>query len=248
VRPLLDPSQAPVLAGLAAPDVLLAFDFDGTLAPIVDDPARAELPGETRRLLVALCARRPCAVISGRARQDLVHRLRGLPLRSIIGNHGQEGEWPAADPAPLQERVRALHAAIAARLPALPGFFLEDKGLSLSLHHRRADPALLAGAAAFLAGLPGARIVPGKEVFNVVPEGAAHKGDGLRRAVSACGCRTALYVGDDDTDEDAFALGRSRGWVTVRVEESPRSRAAWFLRRQGEIDALLAALLLQLGP
>ncbi|MCY7314386.1 MAG: trehalose-phosphatase [Rubrivivax sp.] len=69
---------------------LLAFDFDGTLAPIVDDPAQARATPDVAARLQALAARWPVAVITGRARADVQMRL-GFKPRFLVGNHGAEG-------------------------------------------------------------------------------------------------------------------------------------------------------------
>ncbi len=88
-----------LLRELTASKALLAFDFDGTLAPIVDDPGRARMRSRTRRLLRRLASAYPCAVISGRSRADLRERLAGTGIRRTIGNHGAE-PWEVRPPSP----------------------------------------------------------------------------------------------------------------------------------------------------
>jgi hypothetical protein len=80
MKSLLAPQNLPALRRLARGRVLLAFDFDGTLAPIVADPARAHLRPRTRRLLADVARKYPCVVISGRRRADVVGRLAGIPF------------------------------------------------------------------------------------------------------------------------------------------------------------------------
>jgi trehalose 6-phosphate phosphatase len=87
------------------------------------------------------------------------------------------------------------------------------------------------------------RIVGGKLVFNLLPERAPHKGLALRAARARFGCETALYVGDDETDEDVFALDEHGTLLTVRVERSRGSCAAYYLQDQDEIDPFLEALI-----
>jgi trehalose 6-phosphate phosphatase len=84
--------------------------------------------------------------------------------------------------------------------------------------------------------------VPGKRVVNVVPAEAPHKGDAFRQLLRAERAEQALYVGDDDTDEDVFRLEPPDRPVTVRMGPSRRSRAEYFVREQGEIDDLLRML------
>src|SRR6185295_11415249 len=107
MRHILARLHRPLLEQFAWSQVLVAFDFDGTLAPIVADPTAAAMAPSTRRLFREVAALYPCAVISGRSRADLAGRLRGVPLREIVGNHGLE---PA-----LGGRQRASFAAHVAR-------------------------------------------------------------------------------------------------------------------------------------
>src|SRR5580765_7119426 len=85
------------LVHFASWNVLLAFDYDGTLAPLSRNPDRAHLRDRTRRLLIAVAQRYPCVVLSGRAREDVSRRLADVPVRAVFGNHGLDrtGEKPA---------------------------------------------------------------------------------------------------------------------------------------------------------
>ena len=85
-------------AALARPGTLVVLDFDGTLAPIVEDRHAAGLGARTRRALLALARGGPVAVLSGRAAADVRARLRGVPLGWVIGSHG--AEWPGEAGAP----------------------------------------------------------------------------------------------------------------------------------------------------
>ena len=93
-------------------NVLLAFDFDGTLAPIVQDPARARMRPQTRRLLGAVARRYPCVVISGRARHDVLKRVGSVPVWQVSGNHGLE---PWAQNAAYPTQVQRLGPSSQAR-------------------------------------------------------------------------------------------------------------------------------------
>jgi trehalose 6-phosphate phosphatase len=235
---------AGALAGLARRGALLAFDFDGTLAPLVPDPAAAALPPPTRARLARLATRRPCAVLSGRALDDLDARLAGLPLVARVGNHGLEADGgPGA--AGVTGLVGAWRAALEARLRGEPGVTVEDKRLSLSVHYRAAPDAGRAARAirVAVAGLPGARVFGGHAVVNVVPAAGPHKGDALRTLLAGRTPREALYVGDDETDEDAFALADELPLLGVRVGPASATRASFVLPAQESLDALLDVLL-----
>lgn len=240
--------QREVLAQLSWSKVLLGFDFDGTLAPIVDDPARAELRDSTRGLLTELARLYPCVVISGRAVADVRQRLKGIDLCAVVGNHGLE-PWRATDE--LRRTVESWTRRLVPALAGLAGVEIEDKTYSLAVHYRRSRAKKSARAAIQreLASLADVRVINGKQVVNVLPLGAPHKGVALERERHRQACDTAFFVGDDETDEDVFALDTPGRLLTVRVGPTSASLASYCLAGQREIDALLARLIaLRRGP
>lgn len=231
-----------LLAQLARTRVLLAFDFDGTLAPIVANRDRANMRARTRRLLTQLCERYPCAVISGRSRADVGARVRDTGVKYVVGNHGLE---PGRELARFERAVAAIQPKLEQKLAAVRGIDIEDKRYSLAVHYRNASRKGVARAAIEAAVRklrPAMRIVGGKLLVNVVPEGAPHKGDALRELRVRVGAVSALYVGDDITDEDAFAHDQRGALVGIRVGRVRASAAPFYLRDQREIDLLLAKL------
>jgi trehalose 6-phosphate phosphatase len=242
MRHVLARANRHVLERFAGSRALLAFDFDGTLSPIVADPDRAAMRESTRRLLGDLARRYPCVVISGRSRGDVSRRLGGVPLAGVVGNHGLE-PWHATQRAGRQ--VRRWVTALEARLGRIPGVVIEDKGLTLAVHYRKAKRTREARALVFAAagGLGDVRLVGGKQVLNVLPSGAPGKGRALERAALRLGCDTAVYVGDDETDEDVFALGDPARLLGIRVGRKGTSAAGYFIRAQVEIDLLLRSFL-----
>jgi trehalose 6-phosphate phosphatase len=246
VKHVLTGSHRLVLERLMSSDPLLAFDFDGTLAPLVANRAEAKLRPTTRRLLSDVAARHPCAVISGRARSDVGARLDGVRVAAVAGNHGVE-PW-AASPAAARatEHWREL---LKVRLRGLAGVEIEDKRYTLSVHYRRAlDPlAVQIAIESAVEDLPGARLIGGHAVINVVPAGTGTKGTALLRILSSLGRTQAMYVGDDETDEDVFGLPVSGHLVSIHIGTHGSSKAEYYLRAQEEIDDLLRALL-ELAP
>jgi trehalose 6-phosphate phosphatase len=242
MRRILSAHNVGALATLARSRVLIAFDFDGTLAPIVKNRERAMMRDRTRRLLARVCGAYPCAVISGRSRRDVSARLRGVGVKYVVGNHGLE---PGGNLAECARQVARVRAHLEERLDRSAGIDVEDKHYSLALHYRRArrkrDARLMIQTALAALGVP-MRAVPGKLVINIVPAQAPNKGDALIDLQTQEGADTALYVGDDVTDEDVFVLDRPGQLLTVRVGASKVSTAAYFLRDQSETDALLARL------
>lgn len=229
--------------------LLCAFDFDGTLAPIVERPQDARLPEPARAVLLELQRHAPVAIITGRAVADIAPRL-GFRPDLLVGNHGMEGV-PGAQAAAAAEYHRSVCAAWRAQLARLlaeaypdPGVMVEDKCYSLSLHYRHARMPEQAKVdlEPLLAGLdPAPRLVAGKCVFNLMPPGAGNKGTALVQLIDETGADAALFVGDDVTDEDAFKV-RDRQVLAVRVEASEHSAAPFFLRRMDEMMQLLQEL------
>jgi trehalose 6-phosphate phosphatase len=87
------------------------------------------------------------------------------------------------------------------------------------------------------------RILGGKQVVNLVPKDAGHKGIALLNERDRAGCDTALFVGDDDTDEDVFALAQPGRLLSIRVGRKRGSQAAYYLPAQGDIDELMKVLI-----
>jgi trehalose 6-phosphate phosphatase len=242
MKDILARANRDVLRQYALSRVLLAFDYDGTLAPIVSDPQKAAMRETTRSLLREVARRRPCIVISGRARTDARRRLRGVGAVEVIGNHGIE---------PWQSSPRSMHIVrewqptLLRQLADLVGVTIEDKVYSLAVHYRQSREKKRARHAIQMAAaeLGGVRMIRGKQVVNLLPADAPHKGIALEHARSRFACDTALYVGDDETDEDVFDLDQPGRLLTIRIGEKRHSSASYFIRSQREIDRLLRALL-----
>jgi len=249
MKQLLSSYGLAALAELVRHRSLYAFDFDGTLAPIVWRHGDARIGTALRSRLARLAAQVPVAVISGRSLGDLRSR---IPEEIVhgIGNHGNEG---AAQPE--AEAMRAVCRDWIGQLrqlfadsAAAAGVELEDKGVTVSLHYRQARDreqasAWLARAAAELQPPP--RIIGGKLVLNLLPPGARTKFEALWELARSEEAERVLFVGDDDTDEIVFAQAPA-DWVTVRVELDSSSRARYFLQKQSEVTILIDHLLARL--
>jgi trehalose 6-phosphate phosphatase len=235
--------RRPELARFAYSDVLLAFDFDGTLAPIGEDRERVTLRSRTAELLSRVSEVYPCAVISGRSRRDVLARLGATRVKYVVGNHGLEG---IVDPTRFRREIESIRPLLERALRELRGVELEDKGMSLAVHYRHAPAPGLACTRirSLIEELPARlRVVGGKFVVNVLSADAINKGDALKWLMSEEGVSKAMFVGDDATDEDVFAIDRPADLLTVRVGFSADSRASYFLSGQDEVDEMLATLL-----
>ncbi len=239
--PILTPEHIRTLAGFALSNVLLAFDYDGTLAPIAPRPEDAHMRPATRRLLTSVARAYPTVVISGRALGDVTAMLDRVPLWHVYGNHGLEPSVTARDAA---AGTREWIAQLAPHLPPQLGIRIEDKGHTLTLHFRgvRDRGRALAAIERAVQALPDVLILRGKEAINVLPRGGGNKGVALRQALQTFACHQAIYVGDEETDEAAFAAGGERT-LAIRVERSEDSNARYHIGSQNEIDVLLRTLL-----
>jgi trehalose-phosphatase len=214
-----DRDQAAAMAAVRSlarlPVILIACDYDGTLAPIVDDPASALPCRESVAALRALAALPDThvAVISGRSLRDLA-ALSRLPSEvHLVGSHGSEFDVGfvhdlSTEVVQLRERVGAELDAIAA---VTPGATIERKPASVALHVRRATPEDGAAAAdAAIRGpgaIPGVHVKHGKMVVELTVV-STDKGQALDRMRSLLSVDAAIFLGDDVTDEDAFAVLR----------------------------------------
>jgi trehalose 6-phosphate phosphatase len=222
----------------AASHLLVCLDFDGTLTPIVEDPAMAYLSPQIERVLRSLseCDGVTLAIVSGRSRSDLQTRV-GLPGVIHAGNHGLEisgkgfvfVEFAAAL---ASVPLHALAADLAARLDTIPGAFVEDKGLTLSVHYRQAARADAKEVEAIVHRALANTHHPfllsaGDQVYDIRPCVCWNKGTAVRWIVDHLGQQDLLviYVGDETTDEDAFAAVPDG--ITVRVG-IPAETAAGF--------------------
>jgi trehalose 6-phosphate phosphatase len=230
------------LAATLASRPLLAFDIDGTLAPIVERREQARLPDDVQQCLAALARLAPVAIITGRSVGD-ARRMLSFEPHYLIGNHGAEGLPGMQRKISRSQRIvrRWRDALDACEGLARTGVEIEDKRYSLSLHYRRAGNPAAAHAAirdCVAALAPPPRVIVGKAVINLLAPGAFDKGDALRALMAQTQGGGVLYVGDDDTDETVFKL-HLPDVLTLRVEPAADSAAALYLRDQLEVLALM---------
>jgi trehalose 6-phosphate phosphatase len=241
MKNILSRSNRGVLEEFLWSKTLLAFDYDGTLAPIVTDPEQATMRPETRALLEKVAGLYRVIVISGREQADVLRKLRGVSVCEVLGNHGIE-PWHRANRYVLE--VRRWLPRLERCLAPFKGVTIENKLFSVSVHYRRSRERRKARAAILLAALElgEVRIIPGKLVMNILPKGAPHKGVVLERERQRLQCDTAIFVGDDETDEDVFALDQPGRLLGIRVGAKRTSAASYYIPSQHAVDDLLRIL------
>jgi trehalose 6-phosphate phosphatase len=226
---------------------LLAFDFDGTLAPLVARREDARVADRVAEGLARLAEELPVAILTGRRVADVRGRL-GFTPRFIVGNHGAEDGRDPAALVRLAARLDPWRSRLRAAAPTLAadGVEVEDKGASIAVHYRRASRPRAALAHILALGDPpdaAVRLTRGKRVVNLTAAGAPDKAEALRGLVRRSGATRAVFAGDDLNDEPVF-LAAQPGWLTVRIgARSPPRGAHFYLQGPEEVPAWLERML-----
>lgn len=227
------------LASVIALRPLLAFDFDGTLAAIVEHPDDARISVALANSLERLGRVFPLAIVSGRRVDDIRGRLSFQP-RYIVGSHGAEDPLaPQATPPSLLDPMRDRLAAHADDL-ARDGVWVEDKGRSIALHYRLApDPARAGELVDRLARAlpPGVSSFGGKLVMNFVAAGAPDKAEAVARLLEHSGATAAVFLGDDVNDEPVFVYKLiAKGTLEEKIQllQQKKSELAHSILSEGE--------------
>jgi trehalose 6-phosphate phosphatase len=240
---------------------LLLLDYDGTLTPIVEHPDAARLSPAMQQVLALLSqrARFQVGIVSGRSLADLYTHVDGRGL-FLAGNHGLEIEGPGIrylhpEVQRLRPKLDTLTQALRHDLEAIPGAWVEDKGLTLTVHVRQVpathvsqvEERLLAHAGpAMGAGLLTLRT--GKAVLEIRPCVPWDKGAAVRWIATQVyrempqGRVLPMYIGDDDTDEDAFRVLHVDGIGIVVGGTRRRSAAHYYVDAVEAVQRFLGIL------
>jgi trehalose 6-phosphate phosphatase len=224
--------------------IALFLDFDGTLVTIERHPDAVRVNPAARRTLAILArsTRFQVWVISARRRADVLSRLR-VPGVRYLGLYGWER-------APVVERpagpIFHVKTFLAGSLPTHPCVWIEDKQHTIAVHYRGAPEAIRRAALERVQRVvapwrPGLRIAPGKAVWEILPTAFGGKGGAVRRELAALPGQTLpVYLGDDLSDEDAFAA--LRHGIAIRVGTRCSTRARYQLDGVGQVHHFLERL------
>jgi len=237
------------------PKPALFLDYDGTLTPIVAHPDLAVLGADMRAALEALAARFPVAIISGR---DLADLKKMVTIDGVVysGSHGFDVDAPDCLGGPVRQggefagHLAEARAALKAEIAAIEGAWVEDKAFAVTVHFRQTPPQEVPRVETVVrevaSRFPQLRVTTGKMVLELRPAIDWDKGRALlwllERLEALEGPLVPAYLGDDDTDEDAFRAVAERG-VGVKVGDAhEKSAAAYSLRDVDEVLAFLRDL------
>jgi len=249
----LSPAVTEAVSTLAGTETLLvATDFDGTLAPIVDDPAAARADPRALHTLLELTELpgTVVAVLSGRARAVLGALLGDTGPLHLIGSHGAE---MAGRPADLdvdeQHRLDRLREELMEIADGRPGVVLEEKPTGVAVHVRRASAADTAAVTAAVeagpADWPDVALLRGKKVLELSVRGS-DKGRALRELAAEHRATGTIFFGDDVTDEHAFAALHDHD-LGVKVGPGPTAARARVDGPDQVADVLHAILTVRRG-
>lgn len=233
----------------------LFFDVDGTLVDIEARPEHVHVPPDALRLLVRASALLDgaLALLSGRALDDLdrLTRPHAFPLAALHGCEWRDADGVRGSRAASPELAARIAAASTAGIRDMPGVWIEDKGIAFALHYRAAPQfgeAVLTLAQRIAASSGGGYVVqPGDCVAELKPAGA-NKGVALCTLMDAApfAGRTPVVLGDDHTDEAAFAAARAQGGIAVIVGARRPTAATHALESPAAVRAWLAGVVARL--
>lgn len=232
------------------------LDYDGTLTPIVERPDLAVLDDSVRAVIRRLAGLCPVAVVSGRDLDDVARHVRIDDL-IYAGSHGFDIRGPGLRTQIGEEYLGDLDEAeteLQRRLGGVEGALVERKRFAIAIHTRRVAPDRKASVGDAVQGVaasfPKLRVTGGKEIHELRPNVPWDKGKAVLSLLDTLGLAgpetLPLYLGDDETDEDAFralaARGEGKG-AGIRVMDPPApSAAGWSLKDPAEAGAFLDRL------
>jgi trehalose-phosphatase len=232
------------------------LDYDGTLTPIVSRPELAVLDDAMRATLAELAEVFPSAIISGRDRANVENLVR-LGGMVYAGSHGFDIAGPgglkreyegAAKFVPALDEAETL---LNERLGGIEGVLVERKRYAIAVHYRLvADaqvPAVEQGFDAVLGQVDGLRRTAGKKVFEMRPQLEWHKGKAVLWLLGELGLDRPdvlpVYIGDDETDEDAFAALAGRGLGILVADRPQKTQAEYRLESPEAVARFLRRLI-----
>ena len=235
-----------------AQNLFLFLDYDGTLTPIAPRPELALCPSEVKRLVEKLrdLPRVHLAIISGRSLEDLRKKV-GVSDIIYVGNHGLEIEYPEGKQKKILSSARTkelkrITQNLQNSLKEIPGILFEEKGPILSVHYRNVPQKFFAQISHILEEelqqwRDRWKMASGKMVLEIQPKVDFHKGEAVKEILKTFPSPGLLpiYLGDDQTDEDAFRVLKGHGISVFIGPGRLPSEADFFLQTPDEVHEFL---------
>ncbi len=233
---------------------MLLLDYDGTLTPIAPTPGEALLDDNLKKRLTSLARKDKytIGIISGRSLSEVKNLLK-IKGAYYAGNHGLEIEMESVkfihpDFLRYQPYIKEVNGELSAITRGIKGVVLEDKGMTLSLHYRLVDKKWVSKikkafdqVCAPYQKRGKIKVTSGKKVLEVRPAIAWDKGKALCKIEQLSGAAAedlTCYIGDDQTDFDAFNVLKKRG-ISIFVGKDPLSSAQYYLKDTKEVAEFL---------
>lgn len=231
----------------------LLLDFDLTLSPLAKNSSRAFLPKNTKEKLKEIVSRIPVVIVTGRKLSDIKRKV-NIKGMLYAGNHGLEHnlskKYKTRISIPIKKALLKAKKELIKKCKTYSGVVFEDKKYAFALGYRLVRKNKIKSLESIFkktmenikqGGFLEARLE--KKTFELRPKVKVNKGTvcllALKTIQNKLGKEVApIYVGDGQTDEDAFSILRKSG-ITIRVGKNNKSSAKWYLRNQLEVNSFL---------
>jgi len=237
---------------MAQKDVFIFLDYDGTLTPIVATPDLAVISADMRQAVKELATKYRVSIVSGRATDDVRSKVK-IDGIFYAGSHGFEIVEPDGkveineEAQGIRHVIDEVHGKLSERLKGVEGALVENVKYTISAHYRMVSdkdfPRVKDAVEDILKEYTNLRKTDGKKVFELRPKIDWHKGKAVDWILNVLRYdqerHTAVYIGDDVTDEDAFTALKDKGFG-ILVAEVPRpSKAAYMVRDTTDVKKIL---------
>jgi trehalose-phosphatase len=242
---------------LAGKNVILFLDFDLTLSPLAKDPTKAFLPLPTKRALRSLMKLMPVIIITGRGLRDIKKRV-SVNKMLYVANHGLEYNLGGKNevfriPVSARRALLKTKGKLMKNYGKVPGIIFEDKKYSVALGYRKVEQHKIRSLETSFRRMQDVVKKEGvletrldKKTFEIRPRVGVNKGTACLFVLKNIRGKyrrkfTPIYIGDSETDEDAFKALKKFG-ITIRVGRDGKSQAEWYLPNHKEVTYFLRLL------
>ena len=241
---------------IAQKDVFVFLDYDGTLTPIVATPDLAVLSEDMREVVKELSLRCKVSIVSGRATSDVQSKVQ---INGIFyaGSHGFEIVDPDGkikineEAQAIRQVIDTVYEKLSKSLKGVKGALVENVKYTISTHYRLVSdddfPKVKEAVEGILNEYPNLRKTNGKKVFELRPRIDWHKGKAVEWILNVLEYHPdkhlAIYIGDDVTDEDAFAALKGKGFGILVADTSRNSKATYMIKDTQDVKKVLDFLI-----